>query len=626
MDNVSPFSTLPEWTTNLILVILIVGFLLAIVLSWVYNIHPERDVDKKESVPKSKSYYFTKSSRRWKTASYISFMVIVGLLILNIIPRTGNKDLFDESIAVLPFINDSPASENAHLINGYRTAVHDNLSKIKALQVLSLQSTEQFRNQDKSIPEIAKKLGVGYLLSASGQIINNRIQLTVQLANAKDDIIWSRPYDRQIEFVEDHLDIQSDIAQVVAGEIQALITPEEKELMGKIPTTSITAYDLYQRGLELFFDYIFHGDDLETLERAENYYHEALRIDSSYALAYVGLADITGVKTKMEGYFEDTFLDSVLVLVNRALSYDNQSSEAYTLRGWYYREIGRTDLAIKDLETAIRFNPNHGRAYAMLAGFYFYSDFIKSAEFFHKASSLDRGPLLLDCLEGLGTLYYQAGFSDISYNYLQERLKLTGDSVFHCWAMGGLALYMNNYAEAIEYSKKAIDSGGTWAKQNLARALVLSDQPEEALKVYESFIIDMKEMGALPFIIAHRIAYAYCINGLKEEAEYYFDKQIEYSKGLIEGNRPFAQNYFAYYDLAGVYAFRGEKEKAYEYLRKFNQWEDARYQFVLIIKRDELFESIRNEPEFQQIVKDYETRYQALHERVKQWLEENDML
>jgi TolB-like protein len=531
-----------------------------------------------------------------------------------------------KSIAVLPFVNESPELEKDYLINSYRTAVHDNLCRIKVLRVLTLESTERYRDQSKSMPEMAKELGVGYLLSARGQLINNRIRLTVQLANAKDENLGSWPYDRQIELVEDHIDIQSDIAQLVAGEIQAAITPEEKELMGKIPTTNLSAYDLYARGVELFYDYRFDKGDPETLERAEHYYLEALRIDASYALAYVGLADIVWAKTNMEEYFEENYLDSVLTLVNLALSYDDQSSEAYTVRGRYYGVIGRRDLAIEDLETAIRFNPNHGRAYGVLAGFYFMSDFIRSAELFHKASNIDRGPYLADYLGRLGGLYYQAGFSDISFNYLQERLKLTGDSAAYCFTMGVLGLWSNNYADAIEYSRKAIEYGATWSKVWLARALVLSGQPVEALEVYESWLIDMKEMGVLPFQLAHRIAYAYWINDLKEEAEYYFDRQIEYCKGLIEKNRPWAQDYFAYYDLAAVYAFRGEKEKAYENLRKFNQVEEVRYQMVLLMKRDELFESIRNEPEFQQILKDIETKYQALHERVRQWLEENEML
>jgi tetratricopeptide (TPR) repeat protein len=192
--------------------------------------------------------------------------------------------------------------------------------------------------------------------------------------------------------------------------------------------------------------------------------------------------------------------------------------------------------------------------------------------------------------------------------------------------MGVLGLWSNNYADAIEYSRKAIEYGATASKIWLARALVLSGQPVEALEVYESWIIDMKEMGGLSFQIAHRIAYAYWINDLEEEAEYYFDREIEYCEGLIEKNRPWAQDYFAYYDLAAVYAFRGEKEKAYENLRKFNQVEEVRYQTVLLMKRDELFESIRNESEFQQILQDIETKYQALHERARQWLEDNEML
>ena len=123
----------------------------------------------------------------------------------------------------------------------------------------------------------------------------------------------------------------------------------------------------------------------------------------------------------------------------------------------------------------------------------------------------------------------------------------------------------------------------------------------------------------------HRLAYTYWINGYKEKAEYYFDRQIEASLEMINSNRPWASKYFTYYDLAGVYAFRGEKEKAYENLRIFNRIEDVPLFMVTGMKRDELFESIRNEPEFQQIKRDIEAKYQAGHERVRQWLEENGM-
>ena len=123
----------------------------------------------------------------------------------------------------------------------------------------------------------------------------------------------------------------------------------------------------------------------------------------------------------------------------------------------------------------------------------------------------------------------------------------------------------------------------------------------------------------------HRIGWAYWMNGLKKEGEEFFMKQIDYCNRILESGL-YGNNYFNYYDLAITYAFIGERNKAYDNLRNFaksplfNSWN------VMLIANDPLFDSIRDEPEFQKILSDVEAKYQAEHERVGQWLEENDML
>ena len=125
----------------------------------------------------------------------------------------------------------------------------------------------------------------------------------------------------------------------------------------------------------------------------------------------------------------------------------------------------------------------------------------------------------------------------------------------------------------------------------------------------------------------HRIGWAYWHNGYKEEAEYYFEEQIEYCNKMLElGKGGLSDSIRTAYDLAAVYAFMGEKEKAYENLRIHNQKQRNSLLDFTRIKNDPLFENIRDEPEFQQIVRDIEAKYQAEHERVRQWLAENDML
>ena len=289
VEILAPSLRLPEWTMNLILVLLIVGFIITVIVSWIYDIKPEGGIVKTEPAHKVKAEGIPKSSNSWRIASYISFVVIVALIGLNIIPRTGNKEILDKSIAVLPFKNDSPDQE-MYFINGTMEEILDNLCKIKDLRVISRNSVEQYRNNPKPTPVVAEEMNVSYVLEGSGQRDGNNIRLTVQLLNARNDShVWSETYYREMGQI---FDLQSEIAQLVASEIEAIITPEEKELIEKIPTTNLTAWDFYQRGREeLLKDPVLAIEDkTKEVEIAEDLLViEPLEYDSTFARAYAGL-------------------------------------------------------------------------------------------------------------------------------------------------------------------------------------------------------------------------------------------------------------------------------------------------------------------------------------------------
>ena len=131
-----------------------------------------------------------------------------------------------------------------------------------------------------------------------------------------------------------------------------------------------------------------------------------------------------------------------------------------------------------------------------------------------------------------------------------------------------------------------------------------------------------KKRGELNLVQSHRIGYAFWQVGKKKEAEYYFNQQIKYGEESIKLGRDIAQWNVAYYDLAGTYAFLGDKEKAYQYLDEFNKMNFYALWWVSLAKHDPLFASIRNEERFQKILQNMEAKYQAEHERVRKWLEE----
>jgi len=151
--------------------------------------------------------------------------------------QVTEDDKHEKSVAVLPFRNDSHDEENTYFINGLMEEILNNLQKIKDLRVISRTSVEQYRNQTKTIPEIAKELGVNYIVEGSAQKYGNSFRLRTQLIMAaKENHLWGESYQQKITEVEDIFIVQSQIAEKIAQELKVIITPEEKQLIEKIPT------------------------------------------------------------------------------------------------------------------------------------------------------------------------------------------------------------------------------------------------------------------------------------------------------------------------------------------------------------------------------------------------------
>jgi TolB-like protein len=257
VDMVAEPLRLPVSTKALVIVLLCIGFVISVFVSWVYDITPS-GVKKTKPVSASKhiDQTTTPASGGWKIATYLSGTIIIVLVAFNFIgKRNLNADIskLEKSIAVLPFRNDSPNDSTTYFLDGVMEEILSNLQKISDFsRVLSRNSVEQYRNNtSKSTPEIAKALGVNYIVEGSGQKYSNKFVLRVQLITGKNERhLWAKSYDREIQQTTDIISVQSEIAQSIAGELKTTVTPEEKQLIEKTPTANLTAYDFYQRGSE----------------------------------------------------------------------------------------------------------------------------------------------------------------------------------------------------------------------------------------------------------------------------------------------------------------------------------------------------------------------------------------
>ena len=333
-----------------------------------------------------------------------------------------------------------------------------------------------------------------------------------------------------------------------------------------------------------------------------------------------------------ETYLTENFLDSVLILADIALSFDDQLAEAYIIKGQYFRSHNQKEQVLKEFDKAIKFNPIEYVAYWAKGSLYYLDDNVKTIDNYHKAASLHRGSFLPRIYRGLSYAYLNASFKKVSYHYVEEALKLDNDSAEYYFALVMIEHGISNYENTIEFGEKLCNIDSThyynyWTIFLIGYSHMVLGQVEESLKYLKKSEKILKSRDMIVGLVLSRLGHAHSVNGFKEEAKHYLNAGIErINKTLELQQHGQSREIDAYYNLAASYAAMGDKGKAYEYLRRLNQFERMSLWVTGNIKDDPMFESIRDQPEFQQILTDLDAKYQAEHERVRQWLEENDML
>lgn len=585
--------------------------------------HTKPSVDKQKGVKK----------RRW-IGGVIIILLLVAAAVYQFIWKNTQIALIEgdltieKSIAVLPFDNESTDEQNEYFVNGMTEDIRDQLSKIEALKVISKTSTEKYRESNLFSNEIGKELGVTYLLEGTVQKQANQVKIHAQLIEAEtDNHIWSDTYVRDISDVNKVFAIQSNIALIIASELHASITQTEKEIIETIHTTSLSAYDFFLRAREEHTRYWRDNNDKEALNKSIVLYRRAISQDSTYAKAYSGLTMALLERHILLKLPEKHFSDTVLSLADKTISLDGQLDEAFLARARIQQWLGNYDRALEDYNRAIEINPNYAWAYREKGVIHLFDikDYIKALRNIHKAVRLDRSADLAGNLRLLGNAYRWAGFFDKGNELLKEAVTLDNDSSKYFLWIGQTEAILGKYDAAVSMYEKAYkkDTADAFSVASLVDLNTYLGEAEKARKFAFKHIELWDEEQ---YYISHRIGFAHWLVGNKTEAHKFFDQQIKFSLNSIELGDGYAGRKFAHYDLAGAYAFLGEKDKAYIYLDevgKLNIWGSW---FVDLAKTDPLFQSIREEEKYQMFLQNLEFKYLAEHERVKAWLKEQGML
>ena len=266
------------------------------------------------------------------------------------------------SIAVLPFENRSQLKDDAYFVDGVHDDILTQLSKISSLRVISRTSVERFRKSELSIKQIAEQLGVGSVLEGGVQRAGETVRINVQLINARDDAhLWADSYDRKLT-AANIFEIQSEIANAIAGALKTSLNPAEQSRLKAIPTQSLQAWQQYQRGKQRLAT-----RNSASLVEAEGHFRKAVALDPAFALAWVGLADALALQTLYAGRPFDAAIPAAEQAVAHALKLDPDLAEAWTSAANNAAYRLQPEKAVQMFKRAIALNPNYATAHHWLS-------------------------------------------------------------------------------------------------------------------------------------------------------------------------------------------------------------------------------------------------------------------
>ena len=448
----------PTWVVPVILALLALGFPLAVVLAWAYDVTPEGIV--RDSAP---------------TAA-VDPAVVPGNLPEPVVVEpqpaappapTGPTTDDRPSVAVLPLANMSGDPENEFFSDGVTEDILTHLTRVKGLRVTSRTSVMQYKGTTKTMPEVARELGVDSVLEGSIRVAGGQVRITVQLIDAaSDDHLWAESYDRSLE---DVFAVQSEVAESVASALRAELSPGEIEQIHTKPTENIEAYTLCLRGQEALNTWA-----PPDLDRAVKHFEAALRLDPDYARAYAGLALVLAVTPVFSGRGPADFHERMERATLRALELDDRLPLAHVAHAtllWNreYDWSGAEAAFARAVELAPR-DPHVRVMQAM---------FLIAQERFDEAvaalDDLDAGPLEMMTVRAVKAMArYTDGRPDEALELIEAPLQDFPDRFVLHFHKGNALGAAGRYAEAVEAYDHALVIDPEMAMVVALRAIYLA--------------------------------------------------------------------------------------------------------------------------------------------------------
>jgi TolB-like protein/Tfp pilus assembly protein PilF len=554
-----PAFGIPDWGVRFLVIVFALGFIPALVISWVYELTPEgimrekdvvRDVSVAHTTAKRLDIFtigmvvvafaFVLFDRLWLNPRLESKSARADAIVTESMqtaaPDPVERQFPASSIAVLPFANRSANPDDAYFVDG----IHDNLltyiSQIGSIKTISRTSVMRYRDSTQSIPEIARELEVATVLEGSVQRAGEQVRINVQLIDARtDDHLWAQIYDRQLT-ATDIFSIQSEIAGAIAEALRAELTPEALDRITNVPTKNLEALEAYFLGRQSMAT-----RTISDLARAAGYFEEAVALDNGFALAWVGLADAYQLQWAYSPYEldKDEMFAKSRAAVEQSLRLDPGLGAAYASVGKRKNHEGDPIGAETAFKQALQLNPNYAPAYQ------WYGELLRNLvgrideaiELYRKAATLDpKSAVIMN-----------------DYGYALRRAGRFEDAVIR-------------YRQAVEIEPRFAKG---YRSIGYLLAMILGRLDEAVAPLQKSFLIEPDSWST-----PNTLGSVYFELGDLEQAKYWRDRSLERAPETIAPDI-----------VVALHHYQGEDEAALAYARK-DLKSDPRYLPPLRLVRD----------------------------------------
>jgi len=606
---------LPDWTMAFLIVLVVVGFPLALLLTWAFEITPQgvRRTEPQVASPAAPSSSEPGPSPRRRISTYAGAGALLVLIFLGGYhffgegpgSRGGPEDASARTIAVLPFENSSPDAENEFFADGVTDDILTHLSRIADLTVPSRTTVMRYKGSPLSVSEIAEELGVEYVLEGSVRRAGDRVRISTQLVHAaRDQGLWAEAYERDLE---DIFAVQSDIARSIADALQAELSPTEESRIVERPTENLQAYDLFLLGRESFYRY-----DLEGTERAMESFREALALDPGFAQARAWLARAYAIYSYNHGG-GFAWADSAIAQGREAVEQARGLSDAHSALGVALSTSGRYAEGEAALERAIALNPNDWAAIANLAVMYGSRGRVDEAIRLSR-ESLQREPARSALAYGnLGDFYSRLGLFDRAERSLETAIALQDGHWIAMYQLAAIDLIRSTSDGVLAAAHELVEAAGGAPRAALQAGslLLFAGEYSAAAAVLEPAYQSTPTAIPSPYLVGVAYGYALERTGRADRASSVMAEAESYARERVAAG----DEYSAYpYNLALIHFIRGEPDEGFLYL---DAAVDVGWSVTQHMRLDPILDPVRDDPRYQSVLDRMEERLGPMRERVE---------